>query len=103
MKSWIQTSAAAALLLLSTGLISPAMADSTLPMNSELNGIENILSVIGNVSLSQSDLRSNQTLIDVMDAKSDMYSNDKQTLARPVPASQLASKKAPTSRHTKSY
>src|SRR5688500_18471411 len=102
MKSWKHAASAEALVNLATGLALPASADTKLPMTTELSGIESILNVISNVSLSQSDLRANQTMLDVLDAKSELYPTAAQ-VGRPTPASVLASKKSPANRRQKAY
>jgi hypothetical protein len=54
-------------------LAHPAAAQSRLQTSSELSGVENVLGVIRNVNLRQTDQRSNQFIMDIMDTKTDVY------------------------------
>lgn len=51
---------------------SPALAQSKLQTSAELSGIQNVLGIISNVNLMQTDQRSNQFILDIMDTKNDV-------------------------------
>jgi hypothetical protein len=53
-------------------LANPALAQSKLQASSELSGIQNVLGVIRNVNLMQTDQSSSQFILDIMDTKNDV-------------------------------
>lgn len=78
--------------------VAPAMAESALPTSPESNSISNIMKVIGNVSLVQSDQNAAQAMLEILDMKSQMLDQKK-------PAAQLAvhARRVPAKRRTKTF
>jgi hypothetical protein len=77
-----------------------ASAENRMSLNSELVGIENVLSVISNVNIRQVDSKTNQTVTDIMEAKGQMYQPGLR-LGQPEKLTQVATygKRPPAQRH----
>ena len=65
------------LLLCLAAAANPASAQSKLQSSSELAGIENVLGIIRNVNLMQTDQKSNEFILDIMDTKTDVYGQNR--------------------------
>lgn len=63
--------------LAATLLLFPAAqaAETGLPANNEMRGLESILGVIGNTSLHQNDFKLQQSVLDILDMKEQLYTN----------------------------
>lgn len=81
-----------------------ASAESKMSLNSELVGIENVLSVISNVNIRQVDSKTNQTVSDIMEAKGQMYQPGLR-LAQPEKQTQVATygKRPPSSQRHRTF
>jgi hypothetical protein len=90
--------------LLSLLLSVTASADTQMPLTSEMMGIENVLAVISNVNIRQVDSKTNQTVTDIMDAKSQMEQPGL-LLAQPAKPTQVATfgKRPPSSRNRHTF
>lgn len=55
--------------------VSTAMAETRLPVSPELKGIDKILGVIGNINLAQVDQKANQSILDILEVKSEVNSS----------------------------
>jgi hypothetical protein len=81
-----------------------ASAESKMSLNSELVGIENVLSVISNVNIRQVDSKTNQTVTDIMEAKGQMYQPGLR-LGQPEKQTQVATygKRPPSSQRHRTF
>lgn len=65
----------------------PAMADARLTMSPEISGIQNVMKVIRHVNLRHADAKSYQSILDIMDIKTQTEALN--TRPQPVKASVL--------------
>jgi hypothetical protein len=100
MKTLLTVTAALSLLCLGV-----ASADIKPSVSSELNGIENVLSVIGNVNLRKTDPKAAQSIMDILEAKNQMYTSStaSKKLQAKAPGALATQKIAPPSRGQKSF
>ncbi len=102
MKTLLTITAALGLLCLGV-----ASADTKLSGSSELNGIEKVLSVIGNVNPRHTDPKAAQSIMDILEAKNQMYSSStaSKKLHQAKAPGALATQKVapPSSRGQKSF
>jgi len=89
----------AVLLILTGASASAAFAETSLPASPEMRGIGSVLDIIRNVNLNQTDIKANQSLLDILELKSQI--NPGKTaeppaanIARPAAASNLAKRPA---------